>query len=271
MVLMTHWHPDDLSGFIRETEAGTYDWHLVKFPALNEKEEALWPERWSADSLKKLRDTMDPIWWELLYQQEDPAKTGSSHWPLDYFSDMYVDQIPETNQEWPHIVVVDSSEGANDLSSIQYLKMIRNTIFTDGIAQVTPPEMSIDLAVQLAKKYNCRTLAIEAQTFKSLVMGEINRALHRHNWTDGVQVLTLQNYEDKSIRIMNLGTYFSRKRIKVVTNQAGRELVKEGKEWPNTSYDDCLDALEMGIRNLPLKKKAPHTPTDYTRLERIVS
>lgn len=266
LVLMTHWHPDDLSGFIREAEQDEYDWHLVKFPALDEQGQALWPERWSVENLEKLRDSMDPIWWELLYQQNDPLNVGTSHWPLKYFENVYCKLVPETSKVWPSIVVLDSAEGKGDWSAYSYTKLIRNTFFTDMRAERIPPEIAIDKTVLLAKEYKCKTIAVEAQTFSSLVAGEINRALKRNDWTDGVKVMVLQNYEEKNTRIMNLGTYWSRNRLKVVNNLGGRELIKEAKEWPNTDYDDCLDNIEMAIRHMPIEgDRPPHTPDDFIR------
>lgn len=70
-VFMTRWHPDDLIGTLVD-EGFDY----LRFPALTEAGEALWPERWSAAELRKLEESVGEYTWTSLYQQS-PRPRGS--------------------------------------------------------------------------------------------------------------------------------------------------------------------------------------------------
>lgn len=72
-VFMTRWHPDDLSGRLLK-EGGWQDIHL---PAINDNEEALWPERWTLETLKKRRERVGLYAWASLYQGEPRPRGGA--------------------------------------------------------------------------------------------------------------------------------------------------------------------------------------------------
>lgn len=94
---MARWAEDDLSGTLveRHDEVGGDPWKVIKMPALAEcpagedpkswrdelgraDGEALWPERWPADVLMRIRDSLpDPSYWRALYQQEPRARSGN--------------------------------------------------------------------------------------------------------------------------------------------------------------------------------------------------
>ena len=73
---------EDLAGYIIENEKE--DWDIVKIPALNEDTgEALWPERFSAKDLLKLKK-LSPFVYYGQYQQE-PIVVGGSVFKTEWF------------------------------------------------------------------------------------------------------------------------------------------------------------------------------------------
>lgn len=71
-VFMTRWNEDDLIGEL--TREG---FEFINLPALDADENALWPQRWSAEALKKRRDEVGLYTWESLYQGR-PRPRGES-------------------------------------------------------------------------------------------------------------------------------------------------------------------------------------------------
>lgn len=70
----TRWHPDDPAG-----HALSLGWEHVNLPALDADEQPLWPERWTADELKRVRETMggpEGYEWVSLYMGQ-PRSRGS--------------------------------------------------------------------------------------------------------------------------------------------------------------------------------------------------
>ncbi len=85
VVMQTRWHEDDLAGrLIAEMEAGGEEWHVVRLPALAERDDplgrepgaALWPERYDAETLERIRVAVGTYVFEALYQQRPAPVEG---------------------------------------------------------------------------------------------------------------------------------------------------------------------------------------------------
>lgn len=75
IMIMQRLSVDDLSGYVLENEAE--DWDHIKLPALNEETgEALWAEKFPADALLKLKETVPFVYYGQ-YQQEPIVLGGS--------------------------------------------------------------------------------------------------------------------------------------------------------------------------------------------------
>jgi predicted phage terminase large subunit-like protein len=91
VLTMTRWHEDDLAGRLLDlaAEDGTADqWELLSLPALSEEEnalydqrtgpdQALWPEKYSEETLLKTKATVPTYTWLSLYQQRPSAAKGN--------------------------------------------------------------------------------------------------------------------------------------------------------------------------------------------------
>lgn len=90
VIIQTRWHEDDLSGWLQD-EHKHEGWTVLNLPAINDNEEALWPEQYSLDALERIKRALPPRDWSALYQQTPSPETG------DYFKREWiipVDVIP---------------------------------------------------------------------------------------------------------------------------------------------------------------------------------
>jgi predicted phage terminase large subunit-like protein len=89
VLIQTRWHADDLAGRILANPAEP--WEVINLPALAEDDdplgrqpgEALWPNRYDADALGKIKATIGTFWFSALYQQRPTPREGSffkRHW-----------------------------------------------------------------------------------------------------------------------------------------------------------------------------------------------
>jgi predicted phage terminase large subunit-like protein len=85
VLIQTRWHEDDLAGrILAESRAGGEPWDVVELPALAEEGDALgrapgaalWPERFSAQALERIRRTLGTYWFTALYQQRPAPPEG---------------------------------------------------------------------------------------------------------------------------------------------------------------------------------------------------
>lgn len=69
LVIATRWHEDDLTGRLLSHSAEDADeWTTLHFPALDENDNALWPERYPADELLRIKASIGNRAWNALYQ-----------------------------------------------------------------------------------------------------------------------------------------------------------------------------------------------------------
>jgi len=86
LLIQTRWHEDDLAGRVLAEAAKTGErWEVIKLPALAEEGdilcraegEPLWPERYPAQALAEIRESIGPYWWSSLYQQRPAPPEGA--------------------------------------------------------------------------------------------------------------------------------------------------------------------------------------------------
>jgi predicted phage terminase large subunit-like protein len=82
VLIQTRWHADDLAGRLLREHASE-NWQVINMPALAESDddlrkagEALWPERFSLETLKMIRTAVGSSAWASLYQQQPSAAEG---------------------------------------------------------------------------------------------------------------------------------------------------------------------------------------------------
>lgn len=86
IIVITRWHDDDLVGRIQKEQAnGGEQWEVVDFPAIatdddilgRKKGEALWPQRFGIDDLRRIEKTLGTFWFASMYQQNPVPLAGA--------------------------------------------------------------------------------------------------------------------------------------------------------------------------------------------------
>jgi predicted phage terminase large subunit-like protein len=74
----TRWNEDDLAGRLIAAQAkGGDQWEKLDLPALSEDGKALWPEKYSAERLGRIKAAIGPRDWTALYQQRPAPEEGT--------------------------------------------------------------------------------------------------------------------------------------------------------------------------------------------------
>ena len=106
LIILTRWVEDDLPGRLLEQQriGGEYadQWEVINLPAIAEEErikgdsrqtgEALWPDKFSTEALKKIQANVGSYDWNSLYQQR-PQPSGGGKIKRHWFK--LVDKAPE--------------------------------------------------------------------------------------------------------------------------------------------------------------------------------
>lgn len=97
IVVINHrMHEDDLSGMLlAQQAAGGDQWEVVELPAIDDDNNALWPEEYPLEALERIRRNTFPRFWSALYQQRPAPEEG------DYFKAEWLktyDRIPRREE-----------------------------------------------------------------------------------------------------------------------------------------------------------------------------
>jgi predicted phage terminase large subunit-like protein len=119
LVILTRWHDDDLAGrLLKAGVEGGDEWEVVRYPAIAEEDEefrkaneALHPERYSVEALRRIERAVGPRDWSALYQQNPVADDGQyfTRTMVQYFDPAEID-----NETMRYYCAWDLAIGKND-------------------------------------------------------------------------------------------------------------------------------------------------------------
>ena len=77
IIIATRWHEDDLIGrLLNEEKSGGDKWTVIHHPAISEDGQALWPERYPIEVLRRIERNVGPRAWHSLYQGDPTPDEG---------------------------------------------------------------------------------------------------------------------------------------------------------------------------------------------------
>ena len=285
LIIQTRWHDADLSGRLLSDRALLIengvdsdeidDWEVVSYPALAEHDEwmypnstihigpdtadipleakllrpageALHPERYSSLELRRMRNTMPPVQWNALYQQNPVPESG------EYFSkDMlrYYGDLPGAKDEYAYFMAWDLAIGeksSNDWTvgtvcashytgNIYILDMVRARMNVHGI---------IAAMMDMARKWpSIQVMGIEQgqiyKTMAPLVKEAMVREKVRFSLSEDLKPVT-----DKLMRARPLQQKMQMGFIQFPSSQPWSAMIeREMLRFPNGTNDDIVDSL----------------------------
>lgn len=291
LVIHTRWNEDDLIGRLLQQTADGMDkaddekdepWHIVNFPAIAEEEdvlgrkpgEALWPQRFPIDVLKKRRASTAPFHWAAIYQQRpapDAGEVFNRKW-FRYFrreGEIYqLYQADNTTVSYSVPVskctrIATMDVATSDAQSADYTVLQvwditpgYDMLLVDQWRDRSQSPKVIDTATSMARRYNSSALGIEV---------------------DGVGLGVLQNVKGKGITVKPLKAKGNKRMRTLVAAQARMaagmiffpqiaaflgDLEDELLNFPNGKNDDQNDALSWAAIWVQQLGGAPRNSSD---------
>lgn len=163
--------------------------------------------------------------------------------------------IPES--DWPtndtfarKMIAVDQSAGRihSDLQGVVFVGVKDQMLYVDAWGGRLPIPDLCKQVKAMGKTHSPEAYVWESNGFGALAADEFMR-----QFTIQPPVLLVNSAVEKNIRIARLGTYFSRRQVKILDNPGGRMLHAQASDWPKGAQHgsfDLLDAFEMAIRAL---------------------
>ncbi len=282
IVILTRWHPDDVAGRLMETEEWREGlWKHIDFPAIRkveggikrsvtdlpeddpryiargelssvapgkrhyyeEKEEALWPERFPIDELKK-RERLDPREFASLYQQSPYIAGGNlikSSWWRTY--------NPDEAQPQTLIIAADTAFKKTEQADYSVLMTIgmdaQGDIYILDIARDKHdfPELK-RACIGLNAKWRGKGLRgfyIEDKASGQSLIQELKNQ-------SGMAVIPYKVSTDKVSRLNAVTPMIEGGRVHLPDNAPWLDdFMEEAQSFPNGKHDDQIDALSIGL------------------------
>jgi predicted phage terminase large subunit-like protein len=262
LVIQTRWHDDDLSGRIlarSQEELGDGEpWEVISLPAIAESDEAyaitddepfirkegdpLWPARFDAQRLGKIRSDVGSVVWTALYQQR-PTPAAGMIWRLEWFNRWR--ELPEITYKIQTVDSAFQTTMSADYSVIATwgLAGSRYVLIDAWRDRVEFPELKRAIVDQDAK-HKPSAIYIEKKASGQSAIQELNRETN----------LPILEYEPKESKI-------ARAQAVSPLAEAGHVYVPEVASWvadwldeharfPNGAHDDYVDTTSMALQLL---------------------
>ena len=264
VVIQTRWHEDDLSGRLLEAmKEGGDQWTLLSLPALDDLGKALWPDRYPATALERIRVNIGNRDWSALYQQSPAPEEGL------YFKREWMRYYTEKPK---YLRVYGASDYAVTADGGDYTVHViigvdpENNIYVLDIwRQQTESNVWIDVFCDLVLKHKPLNWAEEqGQILKSIGPFLQRRQLERRAYCAREQFVVVA---DKPTRARSFQARMAMGKVYYPTNAPWlAALESEMFTFPAGVHDDQVDALgligrlldKMTGANVP----APDTPNN---------
>ena len=293
IVILTRWHPDDLAGRLQQTDDWAEGrWHHVNFPAIKkvktkekisrralpkdhpmyveknqqgnnharrdiyvEKEEALWPERFSLEELKR-RERLNPREFASLYQQQPYIQGGNiikTQWWQRYPKDLSPENF--------HTLVITADTAFKKTESADYSVAVVAGMDRNGDIYIVDiirgkydfPELKQRL-IRLNNQWRgrgLRAMYIEDKASGQSLLQELKRE-------SGMSVIPYKVNTDKVARVNSILPLIEGGRVYLPEEAPWLDdFADEAVAFPNGNHDDQVDAATMAIDVLSRTSVSP--------------
>lgn len=257
ILIGTRWHTDDVIGRVlnkqkRDEEEGAeeYDkWTLIEFPAIaikdesyRKKGEALWPQKFPINKLRKTENTLGPYEFSALYQC-NPITSENQEFKVEWFK----------SRSWKEIEALDTRKFAtidpggkgleNDKTGI-----IRNYLDKQNKWNIKAMGVHFDSKELLEYLFRLHdegfeVIGIEETVYLKAVKPFYDDECIKRNKFPNI-VAIKQPSTQKEVRIRGLIPRYASGGIFHIDNEC-KDLVDEAVLFPKGARDDVLDALAM--------------------------
>jgi len=256
VIIMTRWHDDDLVGRLTSPEylaelkdAGLEDerFRLYNFPAIAEhsgdvlgrKEgEALWPERWTVDHLRRIRHTIGRYDWYALYQGKPRAK-GGNYINRDWFNTKNRDEIPEGLRWKRYWDLASSVKTYSDYTcSIKGAFDKQGNLWLDGMIRgkwLWPDARKKIVTTALIESI---IIGTEAGGMQNAPSDDVKNELHGK-----IVVKSYAVDKDKLTRALKWIALAEAGKVFIVTGDWMWDFFDQCEAFPNATHDDMIDAV----------------------------
>jgi predicted phage terminase large subunit-like protein len=262
ILIQTRWHEDDLGGRLLEAENNGGDkWVKVNLPAIKDGQ-ALWPERYNVDALKRIKAAIGPRDFEALYQQ-NPTPDDGTFFLRDWFKRH--DDAPAKG----HIYITSDyavTEDGGDWTAHLVWNYHEDTLtLIDGWTGQTSADVWIEELLRLFKQHRPLCYFGEAGVIVKAVKPMLTRRMNelrvfaRTEWIPSIS--------DKPTRARAFQARAAMGKVSLPKTDLGEKVLNQLLSFPAGKHDDLVDtcALMGMVIDMAHPGFTPAAPEPLTR------
>jgi predicted phage terminase large subunit-like protein len=255
IVIMTRWGLLDLTGRLIDYQIRNPDalpWEIVELPAIlnqdTDEEKSLWPEQWPLETMKTIRASMDPRYWNAQYMQQPTSDSSAivsrTHWRI------WEDENPPTCeyviQSWDTAFEVKTTADYSACTTwgIFYNEEENNApqlILLDAFKdRMAFPELK-QIALKHYTEWEPDAFIIEKKAAGAPLIQEL-RAMGIP-----VQEFSPSRGNDKLVRLNAVADLFTSGKVWAPDTRWAREVIEEVASFPVGENDDFVDTTTQAL------------------------
>lgn len=263
VLVQTRWHEDDLGGrLLEQQDHGGEQWEVLELPAIRTDEYgdevSLWPQKYSLERLRKIRDVIGNRDWSALYQQA-PAPEEGLYFKREWLR--YYDERPK------HLRIYGASDYAVTADGGDYTVHVvvgidpdDNLYVLDVWRQQTESNVWIDVFCDLVIKHHPLNWAEEQGQIKKSIGPFLERRMREKKAYCAREQFTCVN--DKPTRARSFQARMAMGKVYFPRVASWMpDLESEMFTFPAGVHDDQVDALGL-IGRMMDEMVAAYVPTD---------
>jgi predicted phage terminase large subunit-like protein len=268
VLIQTRWHEDDLAGRLLEAEAkGGDKWAKLILPAIMSNGEALWPDEFDVEALRRTERAIGPRDWSALYQQE-PSPDEGTFFQRDWFS-RHVNTAINSNVYICSDYAVTEGDGDFTEHAVWGVGPTGKIYQLDWWHGQTTSDVWIDELLRLIKKWKPICAFGEA----GVIAKAIEPMLRRRMIETGTRARMewLPSIHDKATRARGFQARAAMGEVSLLEGDMGERVLTQLLKFPAGKNDDAVDVCGMIGRALdeahpaivPVKTEAELNTSGY--------
>lgn len=251
-------HPEDITHTLLslndEISSASQKWHEVLFKAIDDKGNALWPERYSLEYLNRERNKLIQLGQEHVFEslwQNNPINNGSCEWDENLVGDFLLKDLSVEETYPVKIISVDpalhkSDNGDNSVALCCGYSSSGSCTIYDGVGGRMDVGTLEDKVVELIKIHKPQGVIIETNGFQELIANSIIKKCEAEGIPCPLQGFTSKSQKEERIRTL-ITPLLHRGELSIKKCLMGQTILNELRQFPTASHDDHIDALSLNI------------------------
>lgn len=249
LILHTRWHSRDIIGYIKDEQS--YDYQFITYPAINDDNTPLWPEKYTIEELEKKRNKVKDRLFSSIWQQK-PLDDSTNFFNMDniQYDGLKQDEtIIKTIRSW------DISKGATLHADYTVgVRMVKTSHGRIGVTEIVRGRFGLEPQTTSTKQELLKTANNDGFNVKILIETGVAGAgeLLFDEWKDqltGFQVERSPAINSKPDRATPLKNGILDKLFFISINDKNllEAFNMEMKSFPDGVHDDIVDAIAYGF------------------------